>query len=371
MDIKEFKLVCGLILFFIIVVGIIGNALSLIIWSNGKRCKTLPGSIYLIALAVSDNFVLCLTATYYAVEFVFDIHLTNLNLFLCKFLNTTWHFTLLVSTWIVVCLTVERVIAVRWPLKASRWTNKKQSVIVITAVVIITFLPNLPWTIGNVLLPANHNAQKNLYGTTFQVESNFNASQDEPENNGTKDVSAEDDKLTCQSDPASFIFRYETEWHKWFIDFGLLYSVPLLIITTCNVLILTTVCRRHNRLTTRDSQSHSKKRHTVSQAMTARVVAISFVHCLSVGPYSIAVLIPEFIQNVNKITYITCLFIIFTFIWYINHAVNFVLYSLFGTAFRKDCYRLFCKRDTHDEHGTELSNYQGTDISIVSSGAGD
>ena len=376
MDTNELKFICGLILFFIILVGTAGNIISLIVWSSGKRCRSLSGSVYLMTLAVSDTSVLCCVALFYAVLYVFDMNLANVNVFMCKLLTTSWHFPNLVSVWIVVCLTVERVIAVCWPLQASIWTNKRQSVIVIIVVIFLSFLINIPYLTGYKLLPANHSPQIRLNDSVFHEDVNFfdpssamkNGDMNETQIRNIGNISAEEQILTCQSDPSSFSFKYEREWHQWFIDFCLLYSAPLAIITTCNVVILTTVYRRHKRLKTGDSTAHTT-RQTGSQGMTARVVAISVVHCISVGPYSTAVLFPEFLQNVNKIYYITILCIIFICIWFLNHAVNFFLYSLFGKAFLHDCYGVFCSRVKHDNGATVQSNIHSTidnDSSAVS-----
>ena len=108
------------------------------------------------------------------------------------------------------------------------------------------------------------------------------------------------------------------------------------------------------------SSGSGSKSRSMSNAMTLRVVTISVVQCVSVGPYSIAVLIPEFMNNVDKNYAITCLLIIFTFIWFINHACNFILYSIFGNAFRRDFKQLFYKR----RHKPVASSVIGSDSRV-------
>ena len=372
MDTKTYELIGGLILFVIIAFGTVGNILSFLVWRYGKQCSTQSCAVVFTALSVSDTSVLWLYAGFYALVWVFGIDLSNISVLWCKFVHTVGHFTNLVSAWIVVFLTVQRAIAVLWPLQASRRINKRHSVITILIIVIVSFCLMLPWTFGKTLLPENHNNQRHLYGMTFQMGENFfsahNATDDGINGTQTRNESAKDERLTCQSHPSSFYFKYETLWHKWVIDFACLYIGPLVIISTCNVLILMTVCRRHNQLKTDHSSSHVK---TGSQAMTARVVAISLMQIVTVGPYSLASLFPEFVQNINKVGYITFLIVLFSSIWYANHAVNFVLYSLFGKAFRHDCYALICKRDTNGKHGTESSNIQKNSVATVSSAVGD
>lgn len=136
----------------------------------------------------------------------------------------------------------------------------------------------------------------------------------------------------------------------------MLFSVPLGIITTSNIILLVTVCHQNSQMKTPDSRRSSGTRTSASGPMTARVVAIGLVHFLAVGPFSIAVLIPEFIQNIQKDGTIIRLDVVFTCFWFVNHGVNFVLYSLFGTAFRRDCYDFFCGRcSSRKRHGSSAN----------------
>ena len=344
MDIQKFKFACGVIWFVIIIFGTIGNLVSLYIWSKGPRCRTLPGAVYFIALAASDTLVLCLTATYYAVDFTFDVLLSDLSVFPCKLIFTTWHFTNLMSTYIVVCLTFESVVAICWPLQAARWnSNKHRTGLVLLVLFVLCFILNLPWTVGNTVLPAN-SGQISLYGTPIRQTSDLNHTQNRSLRETTDENWSVAEQLTCQSDPSSFIFKYEPEYHKWFMDFCLLFSVPLLTITVFNLIILTIICRRPSTLAIQSSGGSGHKSRSMSNAMALRVVTISVVHCVLIGPYSVAVLIPDFINNVNKNDAITCLYITFTFIWYLNNACNFLLYNLFGKTFRRDFKQLFYKR---------------------------
>ena len=362
MNTAEFKYMFGWVLFCIIVLGTCGNAVSFIIWIKGRRCRTYAGSVYLIALAISDTSVLCLSGSYFAVDFAFGVNLSDLNEFMCKLFRTSWHFTLLVSTYIVVCLTVERVLAVRWPLQACRWTSRRKTMMILFLLVCVCFAPNLPWTIGSTLLPVQerdtqvmNSSALGLNGMRYDEYDTVNNKISTESEEGADRIQIES-KLTCQDKPSSFIHNYETIWHKWFIDFCMLYTVPLTIITTCNVIILVTICKQNRQIMSRDSRRHSGAGESASRAMTARVIAISVVHCMAVGPYSIAVLIPDFIQKVERIESISFLYIIFTCIWYINHSVNFILYSLFGSAFRQDCYDFFCRRCSDRVHRGTSSN---------------
>ena len=72
---------------------------------------------------------------------------------------------------------------------------------------------------------------------------------------------------------------------------------------------------------------------------------LSLVQCVSVGPFSIAALIAGAVPDIKAVdtVHLDQLFEILVIVWYLNNCVNFILYSLFGKAFRRDCADLFRK----------------------------
>ena len=337
MDDTEFKVLCGVILSLMVCFGIVGNVISLITWRVGRRCKNFPGATYLTALALSDTLVLCTSGIKSTIELIFQINIWHLNLAFCKVLHTTWHFFFLVSTWIIVSLTVERTVAVCQPLKSFGLWSKKRETIVVCVLTIFCFVVNLPFTVGAQILPT-HSASSNENHSidSETVNMSLNLSENFEEWNTTMIF-----KEKCQADPASFYFKYETEYHNWFIDFVLLFSAPISILAVCNVIILVMVKRTNPILKKLRSQCLNKQDH--SSAMTARVVALCLTLGVSVGPFSIAAVIPNFMLDNKAVSMISNdrLRTVFVLIWFINNSVNFILYSVLGKAFRYDCVALF------------------------------
>ncbi|MEW8547529.1 MAG: 7 transmembrane receptor [Candidatus Thiodiazotropha sp.] len=344
MDETAFKTLCGLILSLMICFGVVGNSISFLTWMKGKRCRHLPGSTYLSALAVSDNLILCTSGVKYAIELLFTINLWNLNEGACKLLHTTWHLFFLMSTWIVVSLTIERTIAVVQPLKRAIRTSKKRELLMVLFYFVAFLLINLPFTVGAKMLESSILSEWNDDSTTY-TNATFDLSLNVNVSNSGAPQSEVTAVKTCQADPDSFYFKYEDEYHNWFIDFVLLFSAPVLILTVCNVMILVTLCRQKTPLEGTESRQYGKSSRSVSGPLTARVIALSAVQCISVGPFSVAALIPGVLPNVqavDTIQFIDRMFIIMALIWYLNNCVNFVLYSLFGKAFRQDCIDVLC-----------------------------
>ena len=327
MEDTDFKILCGLILSLMICFGVIGNITSFITWRHGKRCSQFRGAIYLSALAISDTLVLGTSGIKYAIELLFKVNLWNLNETFCKLFHTTWHFFFLVSTWIVVAVTIERAEAVCRPLKAAVRTSKKREVIVIAIYAVAFLLINIPFTIGAVLVTENALDETPRSNTTGSLQ----------KPNWTADVQ---DK-SCQADPTSFYFKYDNEYHNWFIDFVLLFIAPGLILIICNAIILVALCRRKSSFV----GNQTNKDVGVSGSMTARIIALSLIQLISVGPFSIAAVVPGVFEDqkaVDSVKYRDWMFICLALIWYLNNCVNFVLYSIFGRTFRRDCLELFC-----------------------------
>ena len=384
MDSGLFISVVGWLLFAVIVFGSIGNLCSFIIWTRGKRCKNSPASVYLTALSVADTVTL-LSATDIAYEYVTKINYVHyLRGFMCRIVPTFWHFTMMTSSYIVVGLTIDRVIAVFAPFKAARWTSKKKSLIVIIMIVIINFALNLPWLTGfkamlkptGTTLISSDTAQNTNDSSTEMINS-INASIGENaknwldhENPNQKQIwtspnttvisdilsisnqeretisyveGVED--LICRSDPDSWLYKHEQEWHVWFINFIALFVLPVAMIIVCNVAILFEVVRQRNRLQTTDSRRMSQT--SAIDSMTARVIAVSLLHCLTVGPGSVGNMVPAYRQNIGVLESISMVDSVFNTLWIVNHGCNFVLYSAFGTAFRKDFRDMFCRVCSH------------------------
>ena len=339
MNDREFKLLCGIILFIIVVFGAVGNLVSLVTWRTGRRCKKFAGATYLTALALSDTLVLCTSGLKSAIELIFGVNIWHLHEILCKVLHTTWHLFFLISTWVIVSLTIERTIAVYQPLKASARQRKKREILVVSALTLVFLLLQLPFTVGAKLLPVAGKKD-----TSFSTTNKYDI-----DRNKTK---APEEK--CQADPSSFYFKYEDAYHNWFMDFALLFSVPLGILLICNVIILFVVKRKNPAL---QEPAWKRKPEVHNSAMTARVVALCLTLALSVGPYSIAALIPNLMSENKAVSTVfnDRLMMVLLLIWYLNNSSNFILYSVTGRAFRRDCAAIFCRRCSRQPFESSLT----------------
>ena len=332
METRNCEILSGLVLTVIIVFGTIGNILSTVVWTRGHKCKKLPGATYLTAIAISDTLALWLSAFPFAFNFTFAINLFDTSYVVCKLLHTTKHFNKLTSVWIIVSLTVTRTLAVCKPLKSLQWTNERTSAIVIGIIVTLAAIANIPWTIGaTIIVDGNENAEEisaihEVNKTIRDIESSATLSR----RYGRCD--------TCQLQPSSFIYKYEKAYHNWFTDFVMLFTLPLIIVTISNILMLANLKHHNEALKTNKSHRH---RHSEIRALTAWVITIGIFQLIAEGFWSISTHVPGFLDGMYKVEGIRCWYVVSVSVWFLNCAVNFLLYNLFGSAFRKDLKRFF------------------------------
>ena len=362
----------GLILSLIIVLGVAGNGLSMLVWIIGRRCKKLSCSVFLRGLAVSDTFALCIPALNEAFGLITGINPNHENTILCKIEVTGRHFGLMVSSWIIICFTVERTLAVFQPQRQYCYTDRKVSIIIVSFIFLVAFLINLPYAFVYQLVPVCfHNSRSSKNSTQIiktettifigeeslcdvsdvadmnlefisdahemsNISSLTNASDalrqsirsgsscaltsqgDSTENTITQDSWT---RQECDSNPSSF-FNFYNWYHIWLMDFVLIFVLPFTIITISNVFVVMCIARRRKNIA-----STKSFRRTV--AVTKRAIAVSVMHCVTAGPFSIFVLIPGLAEKAYGVKdstehYILSGVMIFA---YLNHAVNFILYS--------------------------------------------
>ena len=139
----------GVILVLIICCGVFGNALSFLVWTKGQRCKKLPGGLYLKALVVSDTIAQGIPATTLAVSLLSGHNPRDESNFICKLEITGKHFGLLVSSWIIVCFTLERTVAIFRPASSvNNLISKKGTIVLMTVIFTVNLLLKVPFGVS-------------------------------------------------------------------------------------------------------------------------------------------------------------------------------------------------------------------------------
>ncbi|XP_041355298.1 nociceptin receptor-like [Gigantopelta aegis] len=129
----------------IAIVGTIGNILQFIMMSDSK-ISALSYSVYLKFLAVSDSLVLS-EAVFQQTQIRFNLPMVaDMNDALCKIVIGYQLLTKFLSPWLVVGLTLDRLICVCFPLTRGRFCTMKKAIAVCSCIVVATIvllIPNL------------------------------------------------------------------------------------------------------------------------------------------------------------------------------------------------------------------------------------
>lgn len=127
----------------LVVLGMLGNCISMYVFL-GTKLRYSSSSIYLGALAISDSGFLVLGV------FAPWLKMVNVDIFnrqgFCEFFVYLGYLCTFLSVWLVVAFTVERYIAVRWPLHRQflcTVVRAKMTVMGLTALAVLLSSPML------------------------------------------------------------------------------------------------------------------------------------------------------------------------------------------------------------------------------------
>ena len=153
---------------------------------------------------------------------------------------------------------------------------------------------------------------------------------------------------TCSLLPSSAISRSSTAF--FVLDMCVFFLLPFGIMVMCNVSILAkVVClasAKRNTLQARGGQTtpaHNGRSQKMCRTVTRRIVILSLTYCLCNAPLSIynLILTSDTAGDVVYADHVDIYRIAFHILVYLNNGVNFLLYCMIGSGFRKDFVGMF------------------------------
>jgi hypothetical protein len=274
------------ILVTIIILGSIGNVISILIWKYGKRSKTANCKTYMWTLALNDLFILLMLGTEYAF-FTSGYYLRRKHDWICKPVLFFGMFSPQVSAWITVMIAVERMLYVCVPLKMYKSNVKRRSIIAICCIILLSFALNVYVLCTASIMVSNEN-KTNCYLNINDVNT-F-------------------DLLDA-------------------ISYGIFtFLLPLILIASSNIITLVTIC-----VWKRISKQRTRQKRSIKN-ITRIVISISILHCVSTLPYAIYM----FCSFYNTCTGFLQYHYAIAICYFLNSGFNSALYILFGESFRTD-----------------------------------
>ena len=281
----------------IFVIGFLGNSLSLAVFRRIGFCRS-PTNVYLSCIATADNGVLLLGLLPQWLEESGFIVLHELCPMACKisyFCKFTSGDT---AIWLLAAFTVDRAIAVRFPLRNSlAWRSRSVSALC-SCVLACACAKNVHvfWTRGAV-----------VDAVTGELIS------------------------TCDRVPG---YEYFEAYVRPWIAFSVVNVAPLIIILICNAVIVRVLIRYHDRQRKNTILSNVERNF---RQTTVMCLAVSVVFFVCVTPY-FALLIgrPYWKAAVSDRSALNVTEAVNNILLYMNHSCNFFMYCLTGNVFRKE-----------------------------------
>ena len=208
--------------------GLFGN--MIIIIANAKMKPFNSTSLFMISLALVDLSTLCTRIP------MKEIRLETT--FVCQVMWYLYNALPMYSNYILLFWTLERVILVQFPLRASAWCTVKRTAIVIAATGVFSFGINVAWPVSIV-----------------------------SQSRGSS--------CTTSEGMTDFIVNV---WQK--VDSSLFVFIPMIIIILSNIVIITRLqqsTKRHHQMTSSNEARLKRERDQRNTTITLIVVCIAFV----------------------------------------------------------------------------------------------
>ena len=120
--------------------GLMGNTLSFFVMMrpNNRKMST---CIYMAAISVNDNLMICLALRDYLVS---AVKLYEVDPWECKIAGYFVNFSLQTATYQVLAMTLDKYVAIKWPHKAATYSTPRKAKIIILSMSLCSLIYNSP-----------------------------------------------------------------------------------------------------------------------------------------------------------------------------------------------------------------------------------
>ena len=224
----------------IFTIGTICNILTFIVMRR-KRMRHQSTYFYMAVLAIADEMVLIVGCLNFWVYLYTSKMLLLASAFLCKIVCVALYATLHFSVWMVVTMTIERFIAVTYPLQASSWCTVKRAKIATIGIALFIFCINFHFLFTHTL------------------------------------VTDEEGHPGCQSSNSAFNFFLDKIWT--FIDASVYSLIPLSLLFIFNILIVHNLIKASKKIENMKNNASQKNKSLVYQSINQNASRRLFCCC--------------------------------------------------------------------------------------------
>ena len=279
--------------------GSVGNTLSFLVMirSNNRKIST---CIYMAAISINDNLMLSFAMHEW---FIGAVNIRKYYLWECIINAFLHNFALQCATYLIVTMTIDKYIAIKWPHRAAVYSSPKRARVIIVTVFTFTVLYNSPHFFMTALVEGE------CYG--YSVKSIL------------------------------------TKVYSWFTIF-LNAVIPFTLLIHMNYVIVKTVRNsrkmfRSNAATT-GTETRQKTMKSAENQLTTMLLLVTTLFLFLLLPTYIRFIYASFVITDTPSKYASSLFFFeITYKLYVtNSAINFFLYCISGQRFRNDLKEIVC-----------------------------
>ena len=303
---------------FLLFTGSLGNIMSFVVFSRATL-KHSATAFYFRMLACADTLALNVGLWPNWMRDAFDIHIYAITDASCRIQTYLRYMLPDCAVWMLVILTLERMVGIQWPHHARDIFTRRRTRISVLIMVLVIGIVNIPaiWT--------STKSNGNTYGQP------------------------------CIA--AHMVLAYDI-W-PW-VDLTVYSLLPFLIMTISIIVMLKTIKRRRRTLC-RQGSINNDSRRTI-QSMTVALLIIVFVFLFLTAPFVIYALIVKELNGKTNIDFLLFYYVA-SYLRYVNNSVNFFLYCLSGRTFRTELKHLLLG-------GRRRLSSSGIDSTYIAAGRG-
>ena len=129
-------------------IGLIGNTLSFLVMVKPKN-RGVSTCIYMAAISVNDNLMMCLALDTWLLT---TVNMYERNLWGCKSKAYLINFCIQTSTYLVLTMTCDKYVAIKWPHKAATYNTPTRTISILLGVIVCTLCYNIPHLFSSNLI---------------------------------------------------------------------------------------------------------------------------------------------------------------------------------------------------------------------------
>ena len=308
-------------------VALVGNTLSFLIMikPNNRKVST---CIYMAAISINDNIMIYMNCHDYLVV-VAQIH--KWYQLECKFLALLALFALQNCTFLVVAMTIDKYIAIKWPHRAATYSTPRRAKLIALTIYVCVFVYNIP-----------HFFLSSVIGGQ------------------------------CFNFGISNVF---SKVYSWF-SFVLNAIIPFTMLIHMNFVIVKAVrksCKmfKPNDVTTRGGRgqeldSRQKTMKSAENQLTIMLLLVTTLFLILLCPTYCRFIFVAFAELDTLLEYdqSILLFRITALLYISNSGINFFLYCISGQKFRNDLKELLCCSGTRGKDQLPSTDTRSSIVNI-------